>query len=115
MFKTYLLGGVDPALYGACFVAACVGIFLTLLWGTTLRSTDSNGSPYHFSWKYLWTDNTKRILANIIAVLVSLRFMTELFGWELSVWKGFCIGLSWDVLALIIKQKTTILDPTKKP
>jgi len=115
MIKTYLLGGIEPALFIAGFIAACVGILFTLLLGSTVRDPHSEFSPTHFSWKYLWNDNSKRILANIIAVVASLRFMTELFGWELTVWKGFVIGVSWDFLALIIKQKTNLLDPKPKP
>lgn len=114
MFKTYLLGGIDPALYAACFVGACAGILLTLLLGSTVRDPSSIGSPTHFSWKYLWRDNLKRILANVIAVIVTLRFMPEIFNWELSVWKGFVVGMSWDLIALVIKQKTNFLDPKPK-
>lgn len=114
MIKQYLLGGIDPALFAACFIAACVGVLFILLVGTRLRDPKSNNSPEKWSWKYLWSDNALRIYANIIAVIVSLRFMTELFGWELTVWKGFIIGTGWDMLALLIKQKTNLLDPKPK-
>lgn len=114
MIKQYLLGGLDPALLAACFIAACVGVLFVLLAGTTLRDPKSESSPTHWSWSYLWSDNAKRIYLNIIAIVVSLRFMTELFGWELTVWKGFVIGTGWDLIALIIKQKTNLLDPKPK-
>lgn len=114
MVKTYLLGGLDPALFIACFIAAMLGVLFVLLMGTRLRDPKSLDSPKHWSWSYLWCDNTKRIYANLIAVIISLRFMTELFGWELTVWKGFVIGTGWDVIALIIKQKTNLFDPKPK-
>lgn len=114
MYKTYILGDIDPGLFTAAFIFACIGILLTLLLGTTVRDVKSDSSPQHFSWKYLWSDNTKRIIANVICVLLTLRFMPEVMGIELSVWKGLIVGLSWDTLFLIIKQKTSILDPKPK-
>lgn len=111
--KQYLLGGLDPALYAACFIAACVGVLFILLIGTSLRDPLSANSPAKWSWSYLMSDNAKRIYANIIAIIVSLRFMTELFGWELTVWKGFIIGTGWDAIALIIKQKTNLFESKK--
>lgn len=114
MFKTYILGDIDPALFGASLVYACLGILLTLLLGTTVRDVHSEFSPDHFSWKYLWNDNTKRLLANFICVPLTLRFMPEVLGVELTVWKGLIVGLTWDTLFLIIKQKTNWLDPKPK-
>jgi hypothetical protein len=108
--KEHLLGGIEPGLFGACIIFAGLGILLVLLMGTTLRSTTSPSSPPEFSWRYLWNDNTKRILASALATLLSLRFMTELTGWELSPWKAFVIGTAWDGIALFIKQKTSWLD-----
>lgn len=93
---------------------ACVGIAFTLLAGTLLRDKASVDSPSDFSYSYLIWDNAKRILLSIIAVAVSIRFAPELFGFDMSFFKAFAIGASFDGLALIIKQKTTLLDP-KKP
>lgn len=114
-FKDYLLGPTEPALFGACVFFACVGILFVLLMGTQLRDKSSPYSPYKFSWRYLWNDNVKRVLASALAVLITLRFMTELTGWELSSWKALVIGTAWDGIALFIKQKTNLLDPKPKP
>lgn len=111
----YILGGLDPKLYFACVFYAAIGILLVLLMGTTLRDPVSKGSPVKFSWKYLWTDNFKRILASGLAVLITLRFMTELLNIPLKPFYAFCIGTAWDSIALWIKQKSTILDPKAKP
>lgn len=110
----YILGNTDPALFGEALFWATIGVFFVLLIGTRLRDPQSQYSPTHFSWRYLFSDNAKRIYASIIAVLASLRFMPELFGWELSAWKGFVIGMGWDTIALIVKQKTNLLDPKPK-
>jgi hypothetical protein len=111
----YILGGLDPELFLACMFFAGLGILFVLLLGTNLRQTDSTGKVQAFSWAYLWSDNFKRILASLIAVLVTLRFMTELIGIPLSPFNAFCIGTAWDGIALLIKQKSTILDPKPKP
>lgn len=108
--KEHLLGGIDPGFFGACVFYAGMGILLVLLLGTTLRQTTSEKSPQEFSWKYLWNDNTRRILASALATLVTLRFMTELTGWELTMWKSFVVGTGWDGIALFVKQKTNWFD-----
>ena len=109
--KSELLGAIDPSLFIAAFIAALVGVLFTLLIGSTLRSVNSKNSPQDFSWSYLLSDNAKRIYANLIIIIVTLRFMPEILGVELSVWKGFIIGASYDALAMIVKQKTKLLDP----
>lgn len=110
-FKDYLFGGIDPSLFGASIFFAAVGILFVLLLGTGLRNPLSQSSPQKFSWRYLWSDNLKRILASVLAVLITLRFMTEMTGWELSPWKALVIGTMWDTIALFVKQKTKLLDP----
>jgi hypothetical protein len=111
--KQYILGGVDPTFFAACVFFAAVGIFFVLLMGTNLREKNSVNSPERFSWKYLWSDNARRVYASALATLLTLRFMTELTGWELNQWKSLCVGMMWDGIALFIKQKTAILDPKK--
>lgn len=113
-FFKYLLGTTEPALFAACVVFACLGIFLVLLWGTRLRDKSSIDSPTQFSWSYLWSDNAKRIYASALCTLLTLRFVTELTGWALEPFKAFVIGTMWDGIALFIKQKTSLLDPSKK-
>lgn len=113
-FWKTIVGSTDPAIFAACILFAGLGVFFVLLMGTKLRSPDSKYSPVKFSWSYLWSDNAKRIYASIIAVLVSLRFMPELFNMELKPLYAFGIGVGWDSIALVIKQKTNILDPKEK-
>jgi uncharacterized membrane-anchored protein len=112
--KQQLLGNIDPQLYIASLIAALVGVLFVLLLGSTLRSVDSPHSPRDFSWSYLLSDNAKRIYLNILVVIVTLRFMPEIMESELSVWKGFIVGTASDGLALLIKQKTNILNLKKE-
>ena len=110
----YILGSIEPALFFAALFFAALGIMFILLMGTTVRDPNSVYSPHKFSWKYLFNDNFKRILASILATVITLRFMTELTGWELSPFKGFVVGTAWDGIALFVKQKTNWLDPKTK-
>ena len=115
LLKINLLGSIDGGFFFTCVFFAAMGILLVLLMGTTTRNVDSTTSPKQFSWKYLWSDNTKRILASVIATLATLRFMTELTGMPLTEFGAFCIGMGWDGISFFIKQKTSILDPKAKP
>lgn len=110
----YILGDIEPALFIAASLFAFIGILIVLLLGTKLRDPNSGTSPEGFSWKYLFSDNAKRIFASVLCTLVVLRFMPEILGVKLSAWMGFVVGTFWDGIALIIKQKTTLLDPSKK-
>lgn len=111
-FWTEIIGKEnDPNILGAAFFFAMIGIFITLLLGTYARVPSSPTSPSKFSWSYLWSDNFKRIVATLLMVIVSLRFIHDIFGFELSPWHGFIVGTGWDGLAFIIKQKTKLLDP----
>ena len=111
-FWQEMLGkGNDPGTLAAAFAFALIGIFITLLLGTTARRPLSSDSPMHFSWSYLWSDNFKRIVATLLMVIVSLRFANDLFGFQLNSWHGFIIGSGWDGLAFAIKQRTSLLDP----
>jgi hypothetical protein len=115
-FWNYIIGPTEPALFAACIFFAGMGIFFVLLLGTRLRDKLSPYSPPQFSWQYLWSDNARRIYASIIAVLISLRFLPDLFtGLKLTPLVAFGIGTAWDGIALVIKQKTNILDPKDKP
>lgn len=110
----YILGNTEPALFIAAVFFAAVGILAVLLAGTRLRDKSSISSPEKFSWRYLIDDNAKRIYLNVLCVLVTLRFLPELFNIDLTPWMGLVVGTMWDSLFLLIKQKTSILDPTKK-
>jgi len=111
--KNYLTGATNPDFFLWCLFFAGLGILFVLLMGTRLRDPASVNSPAKFSWKYLWNDNLRRILASVLAVYLSLRFMPDLLGWELNEWKALLVGTAWDGIALFLKQKTNWLE-TKK-
>jgi len=113
LLNSPLTGLTDPTLFAWCSFFAGLGILFVLLMGTRLRKPDSIESPSKFSWSYLFSDNFKRILASILAVYLTMRFMPELTGWELNEWKAVIVGCAWDGIALFLKQKTNLLDPKK--
>lgn len=113
--KNYITGNTDPVFFLWCMLFfAGLGILFVLLMGTKLRDPDSVNSPKKFSWSYLGSDNFKRILASLIAVYISLRFMPELFGWQVNEWRSLLVGMAWDSIALIVKQRSKLLDPKQK-
>lgn len=111
-FISELLGKNDPGLLAAAFAFAILGHGLVLLGGTALRQPKSPLSPQKFSLPYLLYDNGKRILYVLLLIVASLRFMPDLFGFQLSAWGGFLVGFGLDSVALLIKQRTKLLDPT---
>lgn len=110
-FWSEILGKNDIGVLGAAFAFALLGHLLVLLGGTTLRQPASITSPTKFSWAYLLYDNSKRIVYVILLIIVALRFLPDLFGMQLNGFSGFLVGSGLDGIALVIKQKTKILDP----
>jgi len=110
-FWQELLGKSDPGVLAAAFAFALLGHFIVLLGGTALRQPASPSSPTKFSWGYLLYDNSKRIIYVILLIVVALRFLPDLFGMQLNGFSGFLVGSALDTIALVIKQKTALLDP----
>lgn len=104
----------DPGVMAAAFVFALIGHALVLLGGTMLRNPASTASPIKFSFSYLLWDNAKRIFYVLLLVVVGIRFLPDLTGMQVTGWGGFLVGSGLDVIALIIKQRTKLLDPSAK-
>ena len=114
-FLSELLGkNNDPGVMAAAFVFAIIGHALVLLGGTMLRNPASPASPEKFSFSYLLWDNAKRIFYVLLLVVVGIRFLPDLTGMQVTGWGGFLVGSGLDVIALIIKQRTKLLDPSAK-
>lgn len=88
---------------------AFIGVILSLLLQTTKRDPNSPHTPFEFSWKFLMSDNSKRFLAGLIMIYVSLRFTPELFGVTINAFWAFGIGFCSDKIAEFIKNKTNLL------
>lgn len=115
-FLQELLGkNNDPGIMMAAFVFALIGHAIVLLGGTMLRVPKSLDSPQKFSISYLFYDNAKRILYVLLLIIVGIRFLPDLTGMQVTGWGGFLVGSGLDVIALVIKQRTSLLDPKNKP
>lgn len=110
-FWQEILGKNDPGILLAAFIFALIGHALVLLGGTMLRDPKSLESPQKWSLSYLIYDNAKRIMYVLLLIVVGLRFLPDLTGMQVTGWGGFLVGSGLDILALVIKQKTHLLDP----
>lgn len=113
-FWQEILGKNDAGVLAAAFVFALAGHALVLLGGTMLRAPNSTSSPEKFSLSYLLYDNAKRIAYVLLLIIVGLRFLPDLTGMQVTGWGGFLVGAGLDTIALVIKQKTKLLDPNPK-
>jgi len=50
----------------------------------------------------------------LLLILAGLRFLPDLTGMQVTGWGGFLVGAGLDSIALLIKQKTKLLDPSAK-
>jgi hypothetical protein len=105
-----VITGMDnPEKFLGLIFFALVGVMLSLLLQTTARNPNSESTPFKFSWKFLWKDNVKRILASIVLIYVALRFSPQLIGVDITEFFAFAIGFGLDKLSEQIKMKTNIL------
>lgn len=113
-FLTYILGNQTPTQFCALLFFALLAAALSLLLQTTKRDIDSENTPLHFSWQFLWQDNIKRIVTSLILIYVAIRFTPQLFGVEISDFWAFVIGFINDKLAQFIKDKAGALTNLNK-
>jgi hypothetical protein len=119
----YLLGFLNPLLFGTMVLFAALGIAISLLWDAQSRDQNSPNTPVKFSFKFLLKDNWKTILTTAIAVLVTLRFAPLLFPDQFKVdatgdpkavewflFGSFGIGLLYNQLVQFLKKKISILN-----
>jgi hypothetical protein len=105
----HLLGPVNPAHFIASLIFAGIGIGISLLWSAALRDQSKPDTPDKFSWKYLFSNNKRRVLLSsvlsILLVIVSLRFTPEIFNVNPTMFSALGIGLGFDRLGWYLKEK----------
>jgi hypothetical protein len=104
----YLLGDISGAAWVASLVFALTGVAISLLYSIDKRDKLSIRTPRKFSLLFLLSDNSHRIALNILLILVFLRFTPELIGKELTMWLALLVGLAFDRLASILREKKLI-------
>lgn len=103
-----LLGTTDYWGFLVLVVFALLGAVVNLLYGAADRHIPNPGTPYHFSLSFLTQDNIKRLVLALILIFISIRFYPDVFGSPISPLLAIGVGLGWDKLAEIIKNKTVL-------
>ncbi len=100
------LGTRDVNLFWSCILFGYLGVLVMLLISVSGRDPNSKWSPVKFSWSFFWSDNFKRIIGNMILVVLCIRFMPDMFNIKMTQWGALLIGLGSDLLgAMILKKK----------
>lgn len=98
----------------ATYIFAFIGAIYSLSLNVKSRDKLSPESPYHFSWNFLWCDNTKRIITSVISIFICLRFAKEIFGVDVTMYFALIIGFSLDKLSQYIKDRVKFKDEKGK-
>lgn len=73
---------------------AIIGMIVNTLISASNRNIHSQKSPLHFSWKFLFKDNYKKILISVFLVFIGVYFSEQIFGIKTSPFAAFVSGLS---------------------
>jgi hypothetical protein len=119
---SFLLGYIPAGMFLAMIGFAAIGVVMALLIHSTTRDQNSTKTPVKFSFKFLIKDNWKTIALTVFTVLITLRFAGSVFpgqftgeelgspiGTEKWLFGSFIIGLSYNYLLQILKDKADIL------
>lgn len=112
--KEYLLGGLEVNLFIACLLFAGLGILLALTLQALFRNKYSETTPTVWSWKFWFLDNWRKALITIILVYISIVFSYQVFQVEISTWFAFLIGLGFDNILKLVKNKKQELFTPKR-
>lgn len=110
-FWAAFLNGLPLGTLFAAFIFALVGLAIRALVIAQYRDPASPRTPQQWSWAFWRKDNLPRLLNSaaltILVIFVSIRFVNELTGKELSMFYALGLGLffDWAVGALIKKAK----------
>lgn len=108
-FLERMLGTNDVSFLAAVLLFALVGVVISLLIHASNRNPDSYTSPRKFNFWYLIRDNWKRILLDVLLVLVTVRFSQDLVGLKLTELTGLLIGVSYDKIAEWLQNKKILI------
>lgn len=108
-FLERVTGTNDFPFLAAVLVFALTGVVISLLIHASNRKPDSYTSPRKFSFGYLIRDNWKRVLLDILLVLVTIRFSQEITGLKLSEFTALLIGISFDKIAEWLQNKKILI------
>lgn len=103
MFLKYVLGTTDYAFLLYLLFYAGLGIIASLFFHYKNRTVVTN--PQKFNLVYWFRDNYKRLILNLILILVALRFTEQITGFHQGGFSAFFIGFFNDKLAEFLQNK----------
>ena len=103
-FWSVVIGPGPLGVYLGLIVVALITAAASLLVESSTRKVISANSPIKFSWHFLLTANSKRIIANFLAVPVLIRILYPRLTPELMVLAAVGVGAIIDRTALWLRD-----------
>jgi hypothetical protein len=103
----YIFGNVTPEFYFSFYLFAIIGMTFSMLVDFQRYKSKKKkaNEKVNFNFKYWIKRNTVRMLTNIIAIFILIRFPENLkIATQLSMFIAFMAGTSIDALITIIKN-----------
>lgn len=90
-----LLNGLTTEEFVAYFIAGVFGIVVGMVL-SPMKERDVIINTGGFSIAYWWSENRKRLLKGILAVLIGIHFSEALFGTKITVQLAIICGIATD-------------------
>jgi hypothetical protein len=90
--KHNLLGILSLGTYISAGIFCFFGIVLVLYVRSARRDRSSTETPVHFSWKFLFFDNAKKIIILLLCMFLIFRFCSSFLHTELSMEVALGVG-----------------------
>lgn len=103
------LGTTDTGSFMTLFLFAIIGMVISILLHGANREPSTPTTPYKFSLSFLFLDNWKRILLNILVLFAAVRFYPDIFNEPINPFLAFGIGLGFDKVVQKIKDRMGVL------
>lgn len=103
-FWNIILGNGSLGAFLAYLVIAYVSAIVSLLLEASKRDISSTNTPVKFSYRFLFAANTKRIVANFLAVPLLIRLVYEYGEMKWMILVAITIGVIIDRAAMWLKN-----------
>lgn len=101
IFLEQFFGVVDFPTYVAWFLLAFIGAFAGILVRAQLKYKNSTKTPTHWSWSFLFKDNTLNLVIGFIITFIFIRFSKEMLNMEPTAFGALIIGATNNELATL--------------
>lgn len=102
--KSSIFGGIDPWHFLGLTLWALIGAYILIQINNNSRDPSSSRTPVKFTWRVWFMDNLRRVVFNLILILVTIRFSPELTGKEVNEFWALLIGFSSDGIAILLNK-----------